>query len=123
MPTKLQIPWLLAALVLAAYTHCVYSHALEAADQHRQLRSAEQPLDNTRATCENESACICKGATLAVVAEAPTPASGLGHLVVESAAAWRALAVDSADWRIRQDHDRPPNSGTLRRAQLQCFLL
>ncbi|MCA9123505.1 MAG: hypothetical protein H6822_32915 [Planctomycetaceae bacterium] len=71
MPTKSQMPWLLAALVLIAYTHCVVSHGVEAAELQHQLRTVEQPLDSSRATCENESSCICKGATLALGVEAP----------------------------------------------------
>ncbi|MEO8494954.1 MAG: hypothetical protein ABI614_07780 [Planctomycetota bacterium] len=124
MPTKSQIPWLLAAIVLMASSHCVFSHAIEAADWYHELRMEDQPLDNERTTCENESACICKGATFAVVVEAPAPELELMHLVcVEPAAKWLGAAVDSADRRNLPDHGKPPCSGKNLRAQLQRFLL
>jgi len=124
MPTKSQIPWFLATLVFVAYSHCVFAHAREAADRHHQLQAADQPLDNTRATCENESACICKGVTLAVGIEAASPELGLVHLArVDSAAERLHCVADSSDRRPLPDDGMTPTSGRNLRAQLQRFLL
>ena len=124
MSSKPQIPWLLAALVLAAYSHCVYAHANEAADRHQQLRADEQPLDNTRATCENESSCICKGATLAVDVTVPAPETGLvDNVDIESFGAIPIHAAASSDRQTLPDHSDSLLFGRVLRAQLQRFLL
>lgn len=120
MPTKSQIPWLLAALVLVAYSHCVFVHGMEAG-QRQELRTVETPLDNRGATCENESACICKGVTLAISVEAPAPELCLIHAVCSDSTA--ARLGYSADWQVLPEHDKTPRSGRMLRAQLQRFLL
>jgi hypothetical protein len=124
MSAKSQIPWLLAALVLIAYSHCVLSHGLEAGDAYQQLRTVDQPLDNSRATCENESACICKGVTLAMSVEAPSPELNLlDRARFESAAEGIGKVADSSERPLLQDYGETPSFGRNLRAQLQCFLL
>ncbi|MBI2478172.1 MAG: hypothetical protein HYV60_05860 [Planctomycetia bacterium] len=124
MPAKSQIPWLLVTLVLTAYTHCVFSHGLEAGDRHQQLRTDVPPLDNPRATCENESACICKGVTLTIGVAAPSPELNLFDLVcIESSAEWLTCVADSSDRRSWPDCGKTPSSGRNLRARLQRFLL
>ena len=125
MLTKSQIPWLLAALVLTAHTRCVFSHAIEAADRHQRLQSDEQPLDSSRrATCENESSCICKGATLAAGVKVSAPELSLEHAVcVSPAASLLGCMANSSDRRFLPDDGEFPSSGESLRAQLQRFLL
>ena len=124
MPTKSQIHWLLAALAIVASTHCAYSHAMVAADVYHVQRMEDQPLNHERSACGNESACICKGATFAVVVEAPAPELGLAHLVCCTATVESlANATDAAEQQIPPHHDGPLISGSLLRAQLQRFLL
>ncbi|MCA9144846.1 MAG: hypothetical protein H6821_02930 [Planctomycetaceae bacterium] len=124
MPTKSKLPCFLAALVLTAYTHCVFSHGMEAGDRHHQLRSDDQPLDDSRALCENESSCICKGATLAVGTEAPAPElSFVDTICVVSASLSLRPATDSLERQIAPDQAEALISGGTLRAQLQRFLL
>ncbi len=66
--TRASIRILLALLILGAYTHCVESHAREAVRIHL---AKTLPVSPDGGSCENESSCICKGATLASPVELP----------------------------------------------------
>lgn len=122
MPSKSQMPWLLAVLVLTAYTHCVFSHAVEAVEQHHQLRGVDQPLDNSRTTCENESSCICKGATLAIDIQMPDPVSGLVHLVCLDCTA-NLFSAEPVDLQPSLGHGEFAYTRANLRAQLQRYSL
>lgn len=50
-------------LVLAACSHCIAEHGAELTRNVQQAAQAELPLSDTT-PCDNESGCICKGATL-----------------------------------------------------------
>jgi hypothetical protein len=61
---------LFAAVILAAHMHCIVLHAWDArAAVLAQLEEVPPPPSSP--TCENESGCICKGATLAVMVDSP----------------------------------------------------
>jgi hypothetical protein len=123
MPAKSQIRWLLAALILAAYAHCLFSHAAEAADRHRQLQLDAQPLDNSRATCENESSCICKGATLATDVKLPVPERSLVDAACVQPAAYHGCLSGVSDRQISPAEESSPISGKMLRARLPRYLL
>ncbi len=124
MINKSQISWLLIALVCAASSHCVISHATESVALHQQLRFDDQPLDNTRATCENESSCICKGATLAAVTIVPTVDwNPVDTVQVDANATVQHILADSLKRDFAEERCSIPNTGKVLRAHLQSFLL
>ena len=67
-----------AATLLAAHMHCVALHAVQS--HAAALASSDTmtvPIRPISASCENESGCICKGATLVAPAQAPSLEMGL----------------------------------------------
>ncbi len=61
--------WAAGMVVLSAYTHCVMAHGAEMVQQVQQVQqhTADRPWQPGTPTCENESACICKGVTATTV--------------------------------------------------------
>lgn len=124
MLNKSQISWLLVALVLTAYSHCVFAHATESVVRHQQLQADEHPIDNARATCENESSCLCKGATLAGTAEATAiDLSVVAAVCIDANASVLASLRDQPGRSIANGCDQFLDSGKMLRARLQSFLL
>jgi hypothetical protein len=106
----------LALMVVVVHLHCICGHDFSA------LLGADQPKAPQH--CENESACLCKGATLAhaVVWDAKPPS--LDSFVLDPAERltvdWRC-AAQSAPFEPRFIPTKP--SGRILRAYLSSLVL
>ena len=109
---------LLCLLILGVHTHCVLTHGAE-------LRSKEgcagSPIDD-RHDCENESSCICKGATLGDTTSIPV-AQPLGWACITHPALVAFATFYLADVRNWLLHPPPPQGARVARALLQTFLI
>jgi hypothetical protein len=63
MHTFFSLRLLLCLIIFAAHSHCVMAHGAALVNQVEAAQCAEPPIGETK-TCENESACICKGALI-----------------------------------------------------------
>lgn len=77
--------FLLSIMIVSAYTYCIERHARDAISMSHSRRASHRvPLNApTESTCENESACICKGVVLAVTVEVPDPSDAVDWLVAD----------------------------------------
>jgi hypothetical protein len=125
------LPLFFAVVILTVYTNCVMTHAAEA---HAELRSRAigeseplRPGSDWPSPCENESSCICQGATLAQQA---TPA---GWLCDPVRVQWLADGLWSRtmplvwfavrSFSFGEYPSGPPLSAQRLRSQLQVFLI
>lgn len=115
------LPQFLCLLVVVVHTHCVLGHGAELLQKLQSSKCAESPVEHNP-PCDNESGCICKGATLADKVDA-TPTQDdlavwmrLGH--VET---FFFLAPPPGRDSCRPPEPPPPASGTAARALLQSF--
>jgi hypothetical protein len=112
-----------AAVIFAAHCHCVVEHAwaLPFSDSSH---AAEQPL-SAPTDCENESGCICQGATLATNVDLPpvmswsVPFDGWASLQ----SVWVDIEGTANLLSEPPDEPQPYFSARKLRALLQTFLI
>jgi hypothetical protein len=114
-----------AVMILAAHCHCVMEHAwaLDAAGPPR--GAASLPVAPAPADCENESGCICKGATLAVVVDLPPVEVCFDLFDGFISPYYGEVAIDQAAGLLPRppDEHAPVLSAQTLRALLQSYLI
>jgi hypothetical protein len=114
-----------AAAILAAHCHCLVEHARELRAAMPCPSLAAAPASPLMPGCENESGCICKGATLVVAIDAPPVAESSFDLADPLAAVVWESAVNGAARTVI----KPPQETAARlpaqklRAFLQSYLI
>jgi hypothetical protein len=116
------LPLLMALQILCAYTHCVMAHGAELHQRVAEHTAGQAPLEGGE-SCENESACICKGVILADI-RVELPADTVLHWLALDATGLSALDAVTLEPPENRTPDPPPvPSGNTMRAKLQVFLL
>jgi hypothetical protein len=114
-----------AAAILAAHCHCLVEHAQELRAAMTCPCLSAAPVSPLMPGCENESGCICKGATLVVAVDAP-PAGATSFDLAEhlAAVAWGIGLTDATRTVIKAPLERAPClSAQKMRALLQTYLI
>ena len=125
------VAWFFVLLIPSAHFHCVMDHGKQLRTDFQHHVQATLPFDGQAQGCENESACLCKGATLAIpvrwnVDLDHDPSAGL--LKVDTGIDPLALVslahplLHDARQHLDSRTARPP-SGRAQRIKLQSFLL
>lgn len=116
------LTYLTMLAVLAAYGHCLSVHGTSV-QQQLSAPSGEPGPAGDPPSCENESACICKGAVLSSAALDLPGDDFVGFLALD---AFLPSAVDEVVPTAvspRQTTPPPPLDGDAMRAQLQVLRL
>lgn len=120
-PTTIRL--FLCTLIVAAHTHCVLGHGAELVQQVQSARSVDLPIAE-HPTCENESSCICKGATLTDTVQASLLDNSLTNFLPLDypVPQFELIAVSVRAFQA-WGRTRQTLSSTTARALLQSFLL
>lgn len=111
----------LCLLVVAAHTHCVLAHGAELLEAVHTSEIAKSPIGSSQG-CENESACICKGATLGEQLDATLIQSELTLWLTYVDNETSSCVIDVSDQLCsRCLEPAPPPRGAAARAALQSF--
>jgi hypothetical protein len=112
-----------AAAILAAHCHCLVEHAREVRAAMPCPSVAAAPASPVMPGCENESGCICNGATLVVAVDAPpADATSLDLADQLAAVAWGIGLTDATRTVINSPLERAPClSAQKMRALLQTY--
>ncbi|MEQ8791462.1 MAG: hypothetical protein RIC55_34685 [Pirellulaceae bacterium] len=115
------LPYLMMLTVLAAYGHCMVAHGSAV---QRQLADSQGESSTTQdeSSCENESACICKGVVLTPQTELPCDdLVQLLSIEMTVASSLESTVVESTDGR--SSATTPPLDGAAARARLNVLRL
>ena len=119
-----------ALLVVIALQHCLWEGAM--AVRHAQFVASfvaagePLPIGMPKPGCDNESGCICRGATIVqITAVIAPPTFHFGHfLTAEGALQPEWLVEEAVPIRVHDGlHGPPPVSGRILRAHLSSLVI
>jgi hypothetical protein len=114
---------LMCLVIIGAYTHCVMAHGSQLLQRAHQV-AAEQSPGPEGPSCEDESGCICRGATLVANVQ-PVPVDNASCLMAIEASLLPMSCDELQVPRVRYSHipPLPSISASDARAVLQIYLL